>query len=70
MSQEDLTKMVQSFVKPKEVQHVRYDGAGNSFPLYDERDLLAAKNILGFKVKIPQELPGLNLSGSVLLRAA
>lgn len=69
MSQEDLTKMVQSFVKPKEVQHVRYDGAGNSFPLYDEKDLLAAKNILGFQVKIPQELPGLNLNGSVLLRA-
>ncbi|MEC0240022.1 M56 family metallopeptidase [Paenibacillus dokdonensis] len=69
MSQEDLTKMVQSFVMPKEVQHVRYDGAGNSFPLYDEKDLLAAKNILGFKVKIPLELPGLKLSGSVLLRA-
>ncbi|MEC0177108.1 M56 family metallopeptidase [Paenibacillus favisporus] len=69
MSQEDLTKMVQSFVMPKEVQHVRYDGAGNSFPLYDVKDLLAAKNILGFKVKIPQELPEHKLSGSVLLRA-
>lgn len=69
MSQEDLTKMVQSFVMPKEVQHVRYDGAGNSFPLYDEKDLLAAKDILGFKVKIPQELPEHKLSGSVLLRA-
>ncbi|MFD1775709.1 M56 family metallopeptidase [Paenibacillus rhizophilus] len=69
MSQEELTKMVQSFVFPQQVQHVRYDGDGNSFPLYDERDLLAAKNILGFKVKIPLELPGLKLSGSRLLRA-
>ncbi|GIO70322.1 M56 family metallopeptidase [Paenibacillus cookii] len=71
MSQEDLTKMVQSFVMPKEVRHVRYDGAGNSFPLYDEKDLLAAEDILGFKVKIPLELPdtGLKLIGSRLLRA-
>ena len=69
MSMEDLKKMVQSFVIPKEVQHVRYDGAGNSFPMYDAKDLIAAKNILGIKVKIPQELPGLQLSGSILLRA-
>lgn len=69
MSQEELAKMVQSFVFPQQVQHVRYDGDGNSFPLYDEKDLLAAKNILGFKVKIPLELPGLKLSRSILLRA-
>lgn len=48
MSQEELAKMVQSFVSPQQVQQVRYDGDGNSFPLYDEKDLLAAKNILGF----------------------
>lgn len=69
ISQEELTKMVQSFVLPQQVQHVRYDGDGNSFPLYDEKDLLAAKNILGFKVKIPSELPGLNLNSSILLKA-
>ncbi|SFL00644.1 bla regulator protein blaR1 [Paenibacillus sp. 1_12] len=56
MSQEELAKMVESFVLPQQVQHVRYDGAGNSFPLYDETDLIAAKNILGFKVKIPLNL--------------
>ncbi|WP_341282670.1 M56 family metallopeptidase [Paenibacillus sp. FSL H8-0537] len=69
ISQEELTKMVKSFVIPQKVQHVRYDGAGNSFPLYDEKDLLAAENILDFTVKIPLELPGLKLSGSILLRA-
>ncbi|WP_245640209.1 DUF4367 domain-containing protein [Paenibacillus dakarensis] len=69
ISQEELTKMVQSFVLPKQVQNVRYDGDGNSFPLYDEKDLLAAKNILGFKVKIPFEFPELHLSYSILLKA-
>lgn len=69
MSQEELAKMVQSFVLPQQVQHVRYDGDGNSFPLYDEKDLLVAENILDFKVKIPVELSGLKLSGTRLLRA-
>ncbi|MBO7746713.1 hypothetical protein I8J29_21070 [Paenibacillus sp. MWE-103] len=69
MSQDELAKMVQSFVFPQQVQHVRYDGEGNSFPLYDEEDLLAAKNVLGFKMKIPLELSGLQLSGSIMLRA-
>lgn len=52
------------------VQHVRYDGEGNSFPLYEETDLLAAKNILGFQVKIPFELSDteLKLSNLNMLR--
>ncbi|WP_438346971.1 hypothetical protein ACP8HI_14650 [Paenibacillus sp. FA6] len=58
MTQEEMAKIVQSFVAPQEVQHVRYDGQGNSFPLYDEKDLLAAKKIIGSKVKIPINLNG------------
>ncbi|WP_052310092.1 hypothetical protein [Paenibacillus senegalensis] len=71
LSQEMLTGMVQAFVFPQQVQHVRYDGEGNSFPLYDESDLLAAENILGFEVKIPLELSdtGLKLISSTILRA-
>lgn len=69
LSQEDLTKMIQSFVLPQQVQHIRYDGDGNSFVLYDEKDLLAAKNILGLKVRIPTKLSKLNLDYSILLKA-
>lgn len=69
LSQEDLTKMVHSFVSPQQVRHIRYDGDGNSFVLYDEKDLLAAKNILGHKVKIPTKLSQLNLNYSMLLKA-
>lgn len=70
-TQEELAKVVQSFVSPQQVQHVRYDGEGNSFPLYDEKDLLEAKNILGFNVKFPFGLPGtqLTLADSILLKA-
>ncbi|MEK5240415.1 M56 family metallopeptidase [Paenibacillus sp. FSL L8-0470] len=70
-TQEELSKVVQSFVSPQQVQHVRYDGEGNSFPLYDEKDLLEAKNILGFNVKFPFGLPDtqLTLADSVLLKA-
>lgn len=69
--QEELAKMVQSFAFPQQVQHVRYDGEGNSFPLYEKTDLLEAKNILGFKVKFPFDLPdtGLTLIDSILLKA-
>ncbi len=56
MTQEEMARIVQSFVAPKEVQHVRYDGEGNSFPLYDEKDLLAAKQILGTDLKLPFQL--------------
>jgi bla regulator protein blaR1 len=58
ISQENLTKMVQSFVFPQQVQHVRYDGEGNSFPLYDQKDVLAAKNVLGINLKLPINLNG------------
>ncbi|WP_060863622.1 hypothetical protein [Paenibacillus riograndensis] len=71
ISQEELVKIVQSFTFPQDIQHLNYDGEGNSFPLYDQNDLLKAKNILGFKVKFPLELPDttLKLFDSILLRA-
>ncbi|KWX72059.1 peptidase M56 [Paenibacillus jilunlii] len=71
ISQEELVKIVQSYTFPQKVQHIRYDGEGNSFPLYDQSDLLKAKNILGFKVKFPLKLPDttLTLFDSILLRA-
>ncbi|PNQ86661.1 peptidase M56 [Paenibacillus polymyxa] len=71
LTQKEIEKVVQSFTFPQQVQRVRYDGEGNSFPLYDETDLLAAKNILGFKVKFPGSLLNthLTLNDSILLRA-
>ncbi|KAF6577998.1 peptidase M56 [Paenibacillus sp. EKM211P] len=71
LTQEELQKVVHSFAFPHQIQHVRYDGEGNSFPLYDETDLLEAKNILRFKVKFPDSLPNtqLTLNDSILLRA-
>ncbi|OXM14437.1 M56 family metallopeptidase [Paenibacillus herberti] len=62
LSQKELAKMVKSFTLPQQVQHVRYDGERNSFPLYDEKDLLAAKSVLGFKVKILKGFNGTELS--------
>lgn len=61
VSQEELANIVQSFVLPNQAQHVRYDGEGSSFPLYDQKDLLEAKKILGFKVKFPYDLPDTHL---------
>lgn len=71
MSQEELAKMVQSFVSPQQVQHVRYDGEGNSFNLYDEKDLAAAENILGFKAKLPARFKGIEFryNDTMLMRA-
>ncbi|WP_253806480.1 peptidase M56 [Paenibacillus polymyxa] len=71
LTQKEIEKVVQSFTFPQQVQRVSYDGEGNSFPLYDETDLLAAKNILGFKVKFPDSLLNthLTLNDSILLRA-
>lgn len=71
MSQEELGKMVQSFVSPQQVQHVRYDGEGNSFNLYDEKDLAAAENILGFKAKLPVRFKGIEFryNDIMLMRA-
>lgn len=71
LSQEELAKMVQSFVPPQQVQHVRYEGEGNSFPLYDEKDLAAAKDILGIKVKLPIHFQGTEFeySNTYLMRA-
>ncbi|MBW7458617.1 DUF4367 domain-containing protein [Paenibacillus sepulcri] len=71
LSQDELAKVVQSFVSPGQVQHVDYKGEGNSFALYDETDLQEAKRILGFPVKIPVDVSdyGLKLSDSSLMRA-
>ncbi|WP_082651716.1 M56 family metallopeptidase [Gorillibacterium timonense] len=70
ITEDELAKIVDSFAFPQQIRHVRYDGEGNSFPLYDETDLRRAKDILGFKVKFPLDLPDtqLTLINSVLLR--
>lgn len=70
LTNEELAKVVQSFVFPEQTRHVRYDGEGNSFPLYDETDLNAAKNILGIPLKFPKDLPDtqFTMSNSILLR--
>lgn len=71
LSEEELAKVVASFTYPQQLQHVRYDGQGNSFPLYGKADLAQAKDILGFPVKLPSALANtpLKLSDSILLRA-
>ncbi|MFC5468091.1 M56 family metallopeptidase [Cohnella suwonensis] len=71
VSQGDLAKMVRSFAYPEQIRQVRYDGEGNSFPLYEKQDLEKAENILGFKTKFPLSLSNsrLQLIESVLLRA-
>lgn len=70
LTNEELAKVVQSFVFPEQTRHVRYDGEGNSFPLYDETDWNAAKNILGIPLKFPTDLPDtqFTMSNSILLR--
>ncbi|WP_226002252.1 peptidase M56 [Paenibacillus sp. BJ-4] len=71
ISQGELEKFLLSFTFPQQIQNVSYDGKGNSFPLYDEKDLLEAKKILGFKVKFPIGLSNnqLKLIDSILLQA-
>ncbi|MDI4649691.1 M56 family metallopeptidase [Cohnella hashimotonis] len=71
LDHDELAKIVQSAVWPDQVRHVDYSGAGNSFPLYDEKDLQEAKDILGFPVKFPFDISayGLKLSDSILLQA-
>ncbi|WP_010494479.1 M56 family metallopeptidase [Paenibacillus elgii] len=53
ISQDELERILQSFKYPQQLQHVSYDGTGNSFPIYEEKDLQEAEKILGFKVKFP-----------------
>lgn len=71
IQKEELTKVVQSMTLPDQVQHVNYKGDGNSFPIYDEKDLSDAKSILGFPVKFPFEMPDteLKLTDSILPQA-
>ncbi|QAY65844.1 M56 family metallopeptidase [Paenibacillus protaetiae] len=71
LSQGELAPIVRSYALPDQVQHVDYKGEGNSFPLYDETDLRAAKTILGFPVKFPFDIPdyGLKLFDSLMLQA-
>ncbi|GMX66213.1 hypothetical protein Elgi_54850 [Paenibacillus elgii] len=62
---------MQSFKYPQQTQHISYDGKGNSFPIYDEKDLQEAEKLLGFKVKFPLTLSNnkLKLMDSVMLQA-
>lgn len=71
LSQDELVPIVRSYALPNQVQNVDYKGEGNSYPLYDETDLRAAKTILGFPVKFPFDISdfGLELSDSLMLRA-
>lgn len=71
ISQDELEKILKSFTYPQHIQHVRYDGEGNSFPIYDEKDLQVAEKLLGFKVKLPLTLSNnqLKLTNSLMLQA-
>lgn len=69
--QDELESILHSFAYPQQIQHVRYDGKGNSFPIYDEKDLQEAEKLLGFQAKLLQALSNneLQLSDSVMLQA-
>jgi len=71
ISQDELEKILKSFTYPQHIQHVSYDGEGNSFPIYDEKDLQVAEILLGFKVKFPLTLSNnkLKLTNSRMLQA-
>ncbi|PPA87149.1 hypothetical protein C4A76_12485 [Brevibacillus laterosporus] len=71
ISQDELEKILQSFTYPQQLQNVSYDGKGNSFPIYDEKDLQEAEKLLGFKVKFPLSFSNneLKLTDSVMLKA-
>ncbi|MHA7967320.1 M56 family metallopeptidase [Paenibacillus sp. CAU 1782] len=55
--EEEMEKMVRSFVLPEQLKQARYDGEQQSFLLYNETDLAEAGEILGFDVKFPFQLP-------------
>lgn len=71
ISEDELENILQSFQYPQQVRHVRYDGKGNSFPIYGEKDLKEAEQLLGFKVKFPLSILNneLKLTDSVMLQA-
>ncbi|WP_282936564.1 M56 family metallopeptidase [Paenibacillus sp. RC67] len=71
ISEEQLELILQSFKNPQQLQHVSYDGKGNSFPIYGEKDLKEAEQLLGFKVKLPFAIRNneLKLVDSVMLQA-
>ncbi|MCM3340611.1 M56 family metallopeptidase [Paenibacillus sp. MER TA 81-3] len=71
ISQDELEKILKSFTYPQHIQHVSYDGEGNSFPIYDEKDLQVAEKLLGFKVKFPLTLLNnkLKLTSSFMFQA-
>lgn len=62
---------MKSFKYPQHIQYVSYDGEGNSFPIYDEKDLQVAEKLLGFKVKFPLTLSNnkLKLASSFMFQA-
>ncbi|UQZ84627.1 Regulatory protein BlaR1 [Paenibacillus konkukensis] len=71
LTQDELERILQSFRYPQQLQHVSYDGKGNSFPIYDQKDLAEAERLLGFTAKFPLALSnnGLKLADSVMLQA-
>lgn len=71
ISQDQLELILQSFKNPQQLQHVSYEGKGNSFPIYAEKDLKEAEQLLGFKVKFPFTISNkeLKLVDSVMLQA-
>lgn len=71
ISQDELEKILKSFTYPQHLQHVSYDGEGNSFPIYDEKDLQVTEKLLGFKVKFPLTLSNnkLKLTSSFMFQA-
>jgi len=71
ISQDELEKILRSFKYPEQIQHVSYDGKGNSYPIYDKKDLQEAEASLGFKVKFPLTLSNnqFKLTDSVMLKA-
>lgn len=56
LSQNDLAKIISSFVAPKQVKHVDYSLNGNSFSVYNKDDLNLARNILGFEAQLPLKI--------------
>lgn len=71
ISQDELEKILKSFTYPQHIQHVSYDGEGNSFPIYDEKDLQMAEKLLEFKVNFPLTLSNnkLKLISSFMFQA-
>lgn len=71
VSQDEVERIVNSFVLPQDIQNIRYNEDFNSYPIYDETDLQRAKQTLGFQVKLPFQISDIDLKliDSTMLRA-